>query len=47
MKSIFLGDLIYKCELLQVLTEAAIERCLEKISAPRILKHNNNNLKPT
>ena len=30
MKSIFLGDWIFKCELLQVLTEAVIERCIEK-----------------
>ena len=30
MKSIFLGDWIYKSELLDVLTEANIKRCFEK-----------------
>ena len=30
MKSIFLGDWIYKSELLEVLTEVNIERCFEK-----------------
>ena len=29
-ENFFLGDWIYKCELLQVLREAAIERCSEK-----------------
>ena len=30
MKSIFLGAWIYKCELLQLLTEQVIEICFEK-----------------
>ena len=30
MRSIFIGDWIYKCEILQVLTGAAIEKCFEK-----------------
>ena len=29
-KAVFLGDWIFKCELLQVLTIAEIKRCFEK-----------------
>ena len=39
-KHFYRGLNIKLCEVLQVLTEAAIERCFEKINAFGILEHN-------